>query len=96
MTEINPNAPQRFYFLDGCIVENTALPPVSKTERVYLFVRDCIRQRGYAPSLREIARFLGLGGYSTARYQIVKLIDMGLLTSGCTKKDVVTRTLRVL
>lgn len=79
MTHINPDAPTRFYVLDGCTVENTALPPVGKTERVYLFVRDYIQQVGYAPSLREITHGLKLGGYSTARYQVGKLIDAGLL-----------------
>lgn len=68
------------------------MPPVGKTERVYLFVRDYIKQVGYAPSIRETSRNLKLGGYSTVYRHIKKLIDAGLLIGG-DAKGVTCRTL---
>lgn len=57
-------------------------PEAALTDRqlkVLNFLRETIRHRGYAPSLREICAAVGLASTSTAAYQLRQLEEKGLI-----------------
>lgn len=57
----------------------------STTSRVFLFAVQYHHEHGYAASLREmIAAGLGLKSMSSVRYQLQKLVAMGLMQSPAT------------
>lgn len=76
---INPDAPTRFYFTGGYIAENKDLPPVGKTERIYLLVRDHIQHYGYAPTYAEIGNWLHILSTHTVFYHLNKLETCGAI-----------------
>ncbi|GAB2326699.1 LexA family protein [Streptomyces variabilis] len=47
--------------------------------RIFNFIRQTARQRGYAPSLREIGAAAGLASTSSVAHQITRLEEMGLI-----------------
>lgn len=49
-------------------------------EQVYGAVKEFIAQRGHSPSLREIAKMVGLKTASTVRVHLVSLRDEKLVT----------------
>lgn len=50
-----------------------------KEDMIVMFVKDYWEGKGYAPSLREIARALGLLSLSTTRTYVVRMIQDGRL-----------------
>ncbi|WP_328689984.1 winged helix DNA-binding protein [Streptomyces phaeochromogenes] len=57
-------------------------PSAALTDRqwkVLNFIRETMRHRGYAPSLREICAAVGLASTSSAAYQLKQLAEKGLL-----------------
>ena len=72
--------------------ELRATLPRCRTQREILqFVRDFLRERHYAPSMREIAGGVGLKSVSTVAYHLKQLRAQGLLESDPTR----SRALRV-
>lgn len=50
-----------------------------RTRAVYESIRVCVRSRGYAPSMREIGREVGLASPSSVKHQLAKLEAAGLV-----------------
>lgn len=48
-------------------------------QEVYRFIVQFSNQRGYAPSLKEIAKALKISSTSTVNYAVQKLVDQGLI-----------------
>ena len=46
------------------------------------FLRNFIADRGYAPTLREIAEHIGVKSVSTAHFHLERLVDKGFISRG--------------
>jgi len=53
---------------------------MTTTERVIAFIREYRAERGYSPTLAEIAQAVGLAGRSGAAYQVRQLVQAGRLS----------------
>lgn len=49
-------------------------------EQIYEFLKEAILENGYPPSVREIAKSVGLSSPSSAQSQLNKLIEMGYIS----------------
>lgn len=49
-------------------------------ERIYNYLLDTIREKGYPPSVREIASAVGLTSPSSAQLRLNELIEMGYIS----------------
>lgn len=65
---------------------------MSKREEVFRFVRDFVTEHGYSPTLREIAKGVGLRSVDSVAYHVKFLVALGRLSQGDPR---VARTLRV-
>lgn len=54
-------------------------PLTAKQKEVLYFVTTSVQKNGYAPSLKELAKFLGTQNLSTAQYYIEELTNKGYL-----------------
>lgn len=60
------------------------------TERIYEYLRTVIPQQGYAPSVREICKEVGLKSPSTAHFHLKRLEEQGLIEKGdCKSRAIV-------
>lgn len=48
-------------------------------DAILSFVKDYKREKGYAPSIREIGRGVGIGSTSHVRYWLMKLQQEGMI-----------------
>ncbi len=58
---------------------NNVKPITGRQKEVLDFINSFVRDRGYAPSLRDLAKFLGTKNLSTAQYFIEQLEKKGYL-----------------
>lgn len=63
-----------------------------KVNGIYLYIKDCIQNNGYSPSVREIAQEFDIKSTSTVQYYLDKLRDSGLISHDYGKKRAVTIT----
>lgn len=49
-------------------------------DQIYSYLIDTIKEKGYPPSVREIASAVGLNSPSSVQLQLNKLIDMGYIS----------------
>lgn len=54
-------------------------PVSARQRRILQVIRDTVRERGYPPSMREIAEAVGLASTSTVSYQLAQLQKLGYL-----------------
>ncbi len=54
-------------------------------EKIYQHIRDCIREQGYPPSVREIGAAMGLKSPSTVHFHLKRMEEAGVLTIGTGK-----------
>lgn len=71
---------------------NSVKPLTEKQKRVLDFITSFIREKGYSPSLKEIAKFLGTTNLSTAQYYIEELEQKGHLKRDHYKNRGITPT----
>jgi repressor LexA len=63
-----------------------------REEQTYEYIRDFIREKGYAPSVRDICKDLNIPSTSTAHSYIKKLRSLGYID----KNDSISRSLTLL
>jgi repressor LexA len=68
----------------------TTKPLTAKQKKALDYIRNCVAHNGYAPSLKEIAKFLGTENLSTAQYYIEELLVKGHLTKDNNKSRGIT------
>ncbi len=54
-------------------------------QRIYAYIAGCIREQGYAPSVREIGEAVGLKSPSTVHFHLKRLEEAGVITKGAGK-----------
>jgi len=59
-----------------------------KREKILRFVAEFTRERGYAPSVREIGEAVGLRSPSSVQYQLDRLREEGLVSSAAGSRTV--------
>lgn len=64
----------------------------NKRMEILKFLRDFVEENGYAPSVREIMRAVGLSSTATVHYHLSALQDMGALTVDGSKSRAITLT----
>ena len=65
---------------DSASVKTNSLPTVQRQTLEYL--RNFIADRGYAPTLKDIAQFIGVKSVSTAHFHLERLQEKGFLKRG--------------
>lgn len=70
----------------------TIKPLTAKQKKALDYIRNSVVHRGYAPSLKEVAEFLGTENLSTAQYYIEELLIKGYLTKTKNKTRGITPT----
>lgn len=58
------------------------MPLTKKQADVLAVIRSCLRDRGYAPSYREIAEALGLSSPATVHSHVQTLLEKGVIRMG--------------
>lgn len=59
---------------------------ISKMQRrIYEYIAACIREQGYAPSVREIGEAVGLKSPSTVHFHLKRLEEAGVISKGAGK-----------
>ena len=59
---------------------------ISKMQRrIYEYIAACIREQGYAPSVREIGDAVGLKSPSTVHFHLKRLEEAGVISKGAGK-----------
>src|SRR5258708_32373659 len=61
-----------------------------RAERILAYIRETIDDRGYPPSVREIAEAVGLASTSAVHHHLTKLEKDGRLTQGATRSRALT------
>lgn len=64
------------------------------TERIYEYLQAVIPEQGYAPSVREICRAVGLKSPSTVHFHLKRLQEQGLIEKGDFKGRAIVLTER--
>ena len=64
------------------------------TERIYEYLQTVIPEQGYAPSVREIGRAVGLKSPSTVHFHLKRLQEQGLIEKGDFKGRAIVLTER--
>ena len=64
------------------------------TERIYEYLQAVIPEQGYAPSVREIGRAVGLKSPSTVHFHLKRLQEQGLIEKGDFKGRAIVLTER--
>ncbi|MEG2348193.1 MAG: transcriptional repressor LexA [Clostridia bacterium] len=64
----------------------------SQEKRVFEYIKEQIREKGYPPSVREICAALGFKSTSSAHQYISRLVDKGYIS----KSDLKTRAIKVM
>ena len=54
-------------------------------DKIYQYIRACIREQGYPPSVREIGAAMGLKSPSTVHFHLKRMEEAGVLTIGTGK-----------
>ncbi len=57
-----------------------------KGKRIYDYIRDCILNRGFSPTVREIGEELGIKSTSTVHYYLKELAEEGYIIKDSMKK----------
>lgn len=60
--------------------------------RIYEYIAACIREQGYAPSVREIGEAVGLKSPSTVHFHLKRLEEAGVIVKGAGKGRAITLT----
>ncbi len=60
--------------------QTSTLAPVQRQTLEYL--RNYIAERGYAPTLKDIATYIGVRSPSTAHFHLERLVDKGFINRG--------------
>ena len=66
----------------------------SMTEQIYEYLQAVIPEQGYAPSVREIGRAVGLKSPSTVHFHLKRLQEQGLIEKGDFKGRAIALTQR--
>ena len=61
-------------------------------EKIYQYIKDCICEHGYPPSVREIGAAMGLKSPSTVHFHLKRMEEAGILTIGSGKGRAITLT----
>ena len=61
-------------------------------EKIYQHIKDCIREHGYPPSVREIGAAMGLKSPSTVHFHLKRMEEAGILTISSGKGRAITLT----
>src|SRR5260221_14203273 len=61
-----------------------------RAERILTYIRETIDERGYPPSVREIAEAVGLASTSAAHHHLTKLEREGRLQKAATRSRALT------
>ena len=62
----------------------------SMQQRIYEYIANCIREQGYAPSVREIGEAVGLKSPSTVHFHLKHLMEAGYIQKGAGKGRAIT------
>lgn len=62
------------------------MPKENQEQRIYDYIRSCIREAGYPPSVREICEAVGLSSPSTVHGYLKRLEQKGLIIKDDLKK----------
>lgn len=60
--------------------------------RIYEYIAACIREQGYAPSVREIGEAVGLKSPSTVHFHLKRLEEAGVIVKGAGKGRAIALT----
>lgn len=63
-----------------------------KQRQIYDYIADCIREQGYAPSVREIGEAVGLRSPSTVHFHLKRLEEAGVIVKGAGKGRAIALT----
>lgn len=71
----------------------TGMEALSKKQRqIYDYIAACIREQGYAPSVREIGEAVGLRSPSTVHFHLKRLEEAGAIVKGAGKGRAIALT----
>ena len=63
----------------------------AKAELIYDYIRDCILNHNFSPTVREICEKVGIKSTSTVHYYLKELVDEGYIV----KDDLKKRTIKL-
>lgn len=63
-----------------------------KQKQIYDYIAGCIREQGYAPSVREIGEAVGLRSPSTVHFHLKRLEEAGAIVKGAGKGRAIALT----
>lgn len=61
-------------------------------QKIYEYIASCIREQGYAPSVREIGEAVGLKSPSTVHFHLKHLEEVGVIEKSAGKGRAITLT----
>ncbi len=61
-------------------IKTSTLAPVQR--QTLEFLRTFLAEKGYAPSLKDIAQYIGVKSLSTAHFHLERLVDKGFIKRG--------------
>ncbi len=61
-------------------------------EKIYSYLIDCVRERGYPPSVREIGAAVGLKSPSTVHFHLKRLEEAGMIEKASGKGRAISLT----
>ncbi len=74
------------------MVSNKNKPLTERQRAIYEFIKECIQQNGYAPSVRDISTAVGLASPSSVHVHLKTLEEKGYINRSAMKSRCITLT----